>query len=76
MSSHRTSSPTAAPRWDVAAVRRRLDPVAFALAAFTSTAAYAGEVKVGASSIEIDEAGKITAKGKAALVDTLDEEDG
>ncbi|MCY1067589.1 MYXO-CTERM sorting domain-containing protein [Nannocystis sp. RBIL2] len=46
---------------------------AFALAALSSAAAYAGEVKVGATPIEIDGTGKITAKGKSAVVDTLDE---
>ncbi|MCY1011298.1 MYXO-CTERM sorting domain-containing protein [Nannocystis pusilla] len=46
---------------------------AFALAALSSAAAYAGEVKVGATPIEIDGTGKITATGKSAVVDTLDE---
>ncbi|WP_434421355.1 MYXO-CTERM sorting domain-containing protein [Nannocystis pusilla] len=46
---------------------------AFALAALSSAAAYAGEVKVGATPIEIDGSGKITAQGKSAVVDTLDE---
>lgn len=54
-------------------LRRLTLSSAFALAALSSTAAYAGEVKIGATPIEIDEAGKITAKGKSAIVDTLDE---
>lgn len=57
-------------------LRRLTLSSAFALAALSSTVAYAGEVKVGASPIEFDEAGKITAKGKSAVVDTLDEEPG
>ncbi|MDC0670274.1 MYXO-CTERM sorting domain-containing protein [Nannocystis radixulma] len=54
-------------------LRRLTLTSAFALAALSSAAAYAGEVKIGATPIEIDEAGKITAKGKSAVVDTLDE---
>jgi MYXO-CTERM domain-containing protein len=54
-------------------LRRLTLSSAFALAALSSTAAYAGEVKIGATPIEIDESGKITAQGKAAIVDTLDE---
>lgn len=54
-------------------LRRLTLSSAFALAALSSAAAYAGEVKVGATPIEIDDAGKITAKGKSAVVDTLDE---
>lgn len=54
-------------------LRRLTLSSAFALAALSSTVAYAGEVKVGATPIEIDEAGKITTKGKSAVVDTLDE---
>ncbi|MDC0718488.1 MYXO-CTERM sorting domain-containing protein [Nannocystis bainbridge] len=54
-------------------LRRLTLPSAFALAALSSTVAYAGEVKVGATPIEIDGTGKITAKGKSAVVDTLDE---
>src|SRR5262245_60947706 len=57
-------------------LRRLTLPTAFALALLGSRAAHAGEVKVGASPIEIDEAGKITTKGKSAIVDTLDEEPG
>ncbi|MCY0988449.1 MYXO-CTERM sorting domain-containing protein [Nannocystis sp. ILAH1] len=54
-------------------LRRLTLSSAFALAALSSAAAYAGEVKVGATPIEIDGTGKITAKGKSAVVDTLDE---
>ena len=54
-------------------LRRLTLPSAFALAALSSTVAYAGEVKVGATPIEIDGTGKITANGKSAVVDTLDE---
>ena len=54
-------------------LRRLTLSSAFALAALSSAVAYAGEVKVGATPIEIDGAGKITATGKSAVVDTLDE---
>ena len=54
-------------------LRRLTLSSAFALAALSSAAAYAGEVKVGATPIEIDGSGKITAQGKSAVVDTLDE---
>ncbi|HEY8379724.1 MAG TPA: hypothetical protein VIK91_24705 [Nannocystis sp.] len=54
-------------------LRRFMLSSAFVLAALGSSVAYAGEVKIGATPIEIDESGKITAKGKAAIVDTLDE---
>lgn len=54
-------------------LRRLTLPTAFALAALCSTAAYAGDVKVGATPLEVDEGGKLTAKGKSAVVTELDE---
>ena len=49
-------------------LRRLTLPTAFALAALCSTAAYAGDVKVGATPLEVDESGKLTAKGKSAIL--------
>lgn len=54
-------------------LRRLTLSTAFALAALCSTAAFAGEVKVGATPLELDDKGKLTAKGKDAVVEELDE---
>jgi MYXO-CTERM domain-containing protein len=56
--------------------RRWTLPTAVALATLCSTAAsvaWAGEIKVGASALEVDDKGNLTAAGKKAAVDTIDE---
>lgn len=52
-------------------LRRLTLSTAFALAALCSTAALAGEVKIGTAPIELDDKGKI--KNKDVVVDTVDE---
>lgn len=54
-------------------LRRLTLSTAFVLTTLGSTAALAGEIRVGATPIEVDDKGKITSKGKSAVVDTLDE---
>jgi MYXO-CTERM domain-containing protein len=46
---------------------------AVALAALCSTTAWAGELKVGAAPLDIDDKGNLAASGRKAAVDTLDE---
>jgi len=56
--------------------RRWFLPTAVAMATLCSTAAsvaWAGEVKVGAAALEVDDKGNLTASGRKAIVDTLDE---
>lgn len=56
--------------------RRWILPTAVAMATLCSTAAsvaWAGEVKVGAAALEVDDKGNLTASGRKAVVDTLDE---
>lgn len=54
-------------------LRRLTLSTAFVLTTLCSTAALAGEIKIGATPIEVDDKGKITAKGKSAVVEELDE---
>lgn len=58
-----------APRINL--LRRLTLSTAFALAALCSTAALAGEVKIGTAPIELDDKGKV--KNKDVIVDTVDE---
>ena len=53
--------------------RRWMFSTAVALAALSSTTAWAGELKVGTAPLEVDDKGNITAAGRKAAVDTLDE---
>lgn len=53
--------------------RRWTISTAVALAALCSTTAFAGELKVGAAPLDVDDKGNITAAGRKAAVDTLDE---
>lgn len=53
--------------------RRWILGTAVAMAALCSTAAWAGEVKVGATELTVDDKGNLTAEGRKAIVDTLDE---
>lgn len=53
--------------------RRWMISTAVALAALGSTTAWAGELKVGAAPLDVDDKGNITAAGRKAAVDTLDE---
>jgi MYXO-CTERM domain-containing protein len=53
--------------------RRWIFSTAVALAALCSTSAWAGELKVGAAPLDVDDKGNITASGRKAAVDTLDE---
>lgn len=53
--------------------RRWMFSTAVALAALCSTTAWAGELKVGTAPLEVDDKGNITAAGRKAAVDTLDE---
>ncbi len=53
--------------------RRWIFSTAVALAALCSTTAWAGELKVGAAPLDVDDKGNITASGRKAAVDTLDE---
>lgn len=53
--------------------RRWILGTAVAMAALCSTAAWAGEVKVGATELAVDDKGNLTAEGRKAIVDTLDE---
>ena len=56
--------------------RRWTLPTAVAMATLCSTAAsvaWAGEIKVGASALAVDDKGNLTAEGRKAIVDTIDE---
>lgn len=56
--------------------RRWLLPTAVAMATLCSTAAsvaWAGEIKFGTSKLEVDDKGSLTAEGRKASVDTVDE---
>lgn len=53
--------------------RRWMFSTAVALAALCSTTAWAGELKVGTAPLDVDDKGNITAAGRKAAVDTLDE---
>ncbi len=53
--------------------RRWIFSTAVALAALCSTTAWAGELKVGAAPLDVDDKGNLTASGRKAAVDTLDE---
>lgn len=53
--------------------RRWMFSTAVALATLCSTTAWAGELKVGAAPLEVDDKGNLTAEGRKAAVDTLDE---
>lgn len=53
--------------------RRWIFSTAVAMAALCSTAAWAGEIKVGATELAVDDKGNLTAEGRKAAVDTLDE---
>jgi len=58
-------------------LRRWTLPTALAFAALgSSTVAWAGEIKFGTSNLETDDKGNLTASGRKAAVDTLDEEPG
>lgn len=56
--------------------RRWSLPTALAMAILCSTAAtvaWAGEIKIGASALEVDDKGNLSAAGRKNIVDTLDE---
>lgn len=58
-------------------LRRWIFPTALAVAALgSSTVAWAGEIKIGATKLEMDDKGNLTSAGRKAAVDTLDEEPG
>jgi MYXO-CTERM domain-containing protein len=57
-------------------LRRWIFPTALAVATLGSTVAWAGEIKIGATALETDDKGNLTASGRKAVVDTLDEEPG
>ncbi len=60
-------------RWSA---RRLLAPVAVATVMFGTTAAsvaWAGEIKFGESTLEVDDKGNLTSAGRKAVVDVLDE---
>ena len=53
--------------------RRWIFSTAVALAALCSTTAWAGELKVGSAPLDVDDNGNITASGRKAAVESLDE---
>ena len=62
-------------RMPMQSLRRWTLPTAVAMATLCSAAsvAWAGEVKVGAAKLEVDDKGNLTASGRKGVVDTLDE---